>query len=114
MNDTLVRVLIVDDDEDDYVITRDLLADVEGQEYELQWVSSYEGALKWIALNRHDVYFLDYRLGERNGLELLQEAIANGCKAPMILLTGQGDYLVAKEAIKAGAMAYLIKGRAGH
>ena len=86
-----MRVLLVDDDEDDYLITRDLLAEVEGQEYELEWVSSYEVALKSIACNQHDVYFLDYRLGGRNGLELLKEAAIVGCKGPMILLTGQGD-----------------------
>ena len=106
-----MRVLLVDDDEDDYLITRDLLAEVEGQEYELEWVSSYEVALKSIACNKHDVYFLDYRLGGRNGLELLKEAAIVGCKGPMILLTGQGDRDVDVEATRAGALDYLVKGR---
>ena len=64
-----------------------------------------------IGHNQHDVYFLDYRLGEYHGLELLKEAMAEGCKAPMILLTGQGDHKVDIEAMRAGAFDYLVKGR---
>jgi PAS domain S-box-containing protein len=52
-------------------------------------------------------------LGERNGLELLQEAVANGCKAPIILLTGQGDHEVDIEAMNAGAADYLEKDKLG-
>jgi response regulator of citrate/malate metabolism len=28
--------------------------------------------------NQHDIYLLDYRLGEHNGLQLLQQAVAKG------------------------------------
>ena len=91
MNTGKIRILIVDDDEDDYVITRDLLVEVQGPGFDLDWIASYGAALEAIGHNQHDVYFLDYRLGEHNGLELLKEAMAEGCKAPMILLTGQGD-----------------------
>jgi two-component system cell cycle sensor histidine kinase/response regulator CckA len=90
MNNEPVRVLLVDDDEDDYVLTRDWFCEMEGAKFELEWVASYDAALNAIAHNQHDVYLLDYRLGERNGLELLREAVAKGCKAPIILLTGQG------------------------
>jgi PAS domain S-box-containing protein len=61
--------------------------------------------------NQHDIYLLDYRLGEHNGLELLQQAVAQGCRAPMILLTGQGDREIDMEAMKAGAADYLDKGQ---
>jgi DNA-binding NtrC family response regulator len=70
-------------------------------------------ALDAIAHNQHDVYLFDYRLGERNGLELLRDAVAKGCKAPIILLTGQGDHEVDVEAMKAGAADYLEKGQLG-
>lgn len=106
-----LRVLLVDDDEDDYIIARDLLQEVRGQRYALDWVRSYDSALEAIGRRQHDVYLLDYRLGERTGLELLREAIANGCKAPLILLTGQSDHEVDLEAMKAGAMDFLVKGQ---
>ncbi len=113
MENAPARVLLVDDDEDDYVLTRDWFAEIEGARFELEWVASYDAALKAIGHNEHDVYLLDYRLGERNGLELLREAIANGCKAPIILLTGQGDHEIDVEAMKAGAADYLEKGQLG-
>jgi PAS domain S-box-containing protein len=113
MNNDPVKVLLVDDDEDDYVLTQGWFTEIEGIRFEVDWVASYEAALKAIAKNQHDVYLFDYRLGERNGLELLQEAVANGCKAPIILLTGQGDHEVDIEAMNAGAADYLEKDKLG-
>lgn len=113
MNNGMVRVLLVDDDEDDYVLTRDWFSEFEGARFELEWVASYEAAIDAIALKAHDVYLLDYRLGERNGLELLREAVAKGSLAPIILLTGQGDHDVDIEAMKAGAADYLEKSQLG-
>ena len=109
MNEALLKVLLVEDDEDDYVIICDLLSEME--RFELEWVIDYEDALKAIEREEHDVCLLDYRLGERSGLELLREALRRGYKAPIILLTGQGDREVDLEAMQAGAADYLIKGQ---
>ena len=108
-----IRILLVDDDEDDYILTRDLLSESERLPFELDWVAAYDTALEIIMQCRHDVYLFDYRLGERNGLELLREAIARGCKTPIILLTGQGDYEIDVEAMQTGAADYLEKGQIG-
>ncbi|MBD1920102.1 response regulator [Microcoleus sp. FACHB-831] len=113
MNIYPIRVLLVEDDEDDYILTRDLLDEVERVRFSLEWVATYDAALEAIAQTRHDVYLVDYRLGDRNGLELLREAVAKGCKAPIILLTGQGDREIDVEAMKAGAADYLDKGHIG-
>ncbi|NEQ17071.1 MAG: PAS domain S-box protein, partial [Moorea sp. SIO3E2] len=109
MYNPLVNVLLVDDDEDDYIITRDLLSENRRARFSLTWVATYAKGLEMIGQNHHDVYLLDYRLGEHNGLELLGEAIARGCTAPIILLTAQGDHEVDMEAMKAGAADYLDK-----
>ena len=109
MRDASVRVLLVDDDEDDCVITRDLISRIRERRYQLDWVDTYEAALEAIRRGEHDVCLFDYRLGERTGLELLREAKQLGCRAPMILLTGQGDHEVDLEAMKAGAADYLVK-----
>ena len=111
MDGSELRVLLVDDDEDDFIITEAFLSEIEGQRYNLTWVSSYEVALETIKRDQHDIYLLDYRLGEYNGLDLLRKVVADGCTAPIILLTGQGDHDVDVEATKAGAMDYLVKGR---
>jgi two-component system, cell cycle sensor histidine kinase and response regulator CckA len=109
MDNRSVRVLLVDDDEDDYILTRDLLAQSQETQFELEWVFQFNAALEVMHHNRHDIYLLDYRLGERNGLELLQQAIANGCRVPMILLTGRGDRAIDLAAMKAGAADFLDK-----
>jgi len=113
MDNDAIRVLLVDDDEDDYVLTRDLFYEIDGASFELEWVASYDAGAEAISHNQHDVYLLDYSLSKRNGLELLRFAIANGCKAPIILLTGQGDHKIDIEAMKAGAADYLKKGQIG-
>lgn len=99
---------MVDDDEDDFLLTRDLLEGARSR-FELDWVATYEEALDVISRREHDVYLLDYRLGERSGLDLLREARAGGCTRPMIIMTGQGDHEVDVEAMDSGAADYLVK-----
>jgi signal transduction histidine kinase len=104
-----IKILLIDDDEDDYVLTRGYLEEIEGWQLELDWIWTYEAALDSISRQEHDVYLLDYHLGDRTGLDLLRRAIADGCTTPMILLTGQGDHEVDLEAMRIGAADYLIK-----
>ncbi|HEY9872532.1 MAG TPA: PAS domain S-box protein, partial [Candidatus Obscuribacterales bacterium] len=113
MDNAPIKVLLVDDDEDDYILTRDWLSEIQRTKFVLEWVASYETALETIKKKQHDVYLLDYRLGTHNGLELLREAIAQGCSSPIILLTGQGDREIDVEAMKAGASDYLDKSLIG-
>ncbi len=103
-----LRVLLVEDDEDDYVLIRDLLAEIEG--LDLEWVDGYEEALGALGRVAYDVCLVDYRLGERSGLALMKEAASRGHTVPMILLTGLGDRNVDLEAMRAGAADYLLKG----
>ena len=105
-----VRLLLVEDDEDDYVLTRELLADAKRTTFELEWIASFDEALQALARNEHDVCLIDYRLGEHDGLELLGRARELGVTAPMILLTGQGGGDVDLVAMRAGAADYLVKG----
>jgi PAS domain S-box-containing protein len=104
-----VMVLLIEDDEDDYVLVRSMLSEASPADFVLEWVTTYEEALEEMNLGRHDAYLLDYRLGEHNGLELLKEAVSRGCRAPIVFLTGQGDYRVDIEAMRAGAADYLVK-----
>lgn len=113
MDNNRVKILLVDDDEDDYIIARELFSEISTWKPELDWVKTYDEALETIQTRQHDVYLFDYRLGsgEYTGLQLLHETISRGCKSPIIILTGQGDYRVDMEAIRKGASDYLIKGQ---
>lgn len=105
-----IRVLLIEDDEDDYTLVRDLLREVPHVEYEVEWAPGYEEALKAIETPAHDVCLLDYRLGERDGIELLYEALGREYRVPIIFLTGQGNLEIDMEAMKAGAVDFLAKG----
>src|SRR5690606_40531187 len=67
--------------------------------------------LEALTTNGFDVCLVDYRLGARDGLQLLREANERGVVTPLILLTGQGDYEVDVRAMMAGAADYLVKGQ---
>ncbi|MBW4631371.1 MAG: response regulator [Iphinoe sp. HA4291-MV1] len=109
MEESLFKVLLIDDDEDDYVLTRDWFGEFQVAGGELEWINSYQAAMDAIVKNQYDVYLVDYRLGASNGLDLLREAITKGCSSPIILLTGKGDREIDIEAMKAGAADYLEK-----
>jgi signal transduction histidine kinase len=104
------HVLLVDDDEDSYVITRHLLGEIKGEKFVLRWEKTYAGGLSALVENNVDVCLLDYLLGERTGIELLKEATAKGVKIPIILMTVRSDREFDLEAMKAGAADYLVKG----
>jgi two-component system sensor histidine kinase/response regulator len=106
-----IRVLLVDDDEDEYIITRRIISEIVGRKHLLDWASTYEDGLALIRKSNHDIYLIDYRLDEHTGLDLLKEATAQGCTQPMILLTGQEDREVDIQAMRSGAWDYLVKGR---
>lgn len=104
-------MLMVEDDEDDFVLTRGLVATRENANIQLEWIDNYADALTAIQRHEYDVYLVDYRLGEHTGIELIQEAFRQGSSAPMILLTGQDDVSVDYSALELGAADYLVKGR---
>src|SRR6202171_121161 len=104
-----IKVLLIDDDEEDFILTRELLSEVRVAKYALDWASSYEEGLRVAGRGEHDVCLVDYRLGERTGVQLIREAREPLISTPMILLTGHGNHDVDVEAMKAGAPDYLVK-----
>lgn len=105
------KLLLVDDDEDDYLIARGLLSDIKTQKYELKWASSYDEAVAVVPLFQPEVCLVDYHLGARNGVEFLRHLREMGCQAALVMLTGHGDRDVDMEAMEAGASDYLAKGK---
>jgi PAS domain S-box-containing protein len=107
----VLRVLLVEDDEDDFVLARELFKEFVGQRIELEWMKNFSSGLEAMLRGQHEICLVDYRLGAHNGIELLRTALDHGCKAPIILLTGQGEHQIDLDAMKAGAADYLVKGR---
>ncbi len=104
-------ILLIDDDEDSYVVTRYLLTAVQDRVVELQWARTYQAGLEALMRQEHEIYLIDHGLDTGSGLELLQEAVARGCRKPMVMLTGIHDRQVDIQAMQAGAADYLLKDR---
>lgn len=105
-----IRVLIVDDDEDDYMLACDLLEDVSGIDYEPVWAPTFQQGLDVLGADHFDVCLVDYRLGAQSGLEFIEHVQNKKSSLPMILLTGMGAHEVDMAATEAGASDYMGKG----
>ena len=104
---TPIKILLLEDDEADYILTRSLVGRLSGQ-FTLTWAPTYETAIEMLAGGGFDVCLVDYRLDAHEGLELLREPGLD--RLPIIVLTGQDDPGIAALAMKAGAADYLVKG----
>ncbi len=110
MNDlNRLGILLIEDDEDDYLITKREIINIPDRDITLDWVSSFEEAKERLLTSQHDICLIDYRLGEHTGLELLQYAREIQYRTPTIILTGQADHETDMEATEAGASDFLVK-----
>lgn len=108
-----VNVLLIEDDEDDYVLTLDYLESIANFNFNLVWHSQYNQALEALESNEYDLCLLDYQLGPKTGLSILKEAKARDVHTPIIMLTGQSDAVLDDEALKAGAEDFVLKSEIG-
>jgi two-component system, sporulation sensor kinase E len=104
-----IHILIIDDDEDDFFITSEYLRQIEEYKLSIDWAYKFNEAVEHVRNRRYDIYFVDYRLGAKTGLDFLKEAIRLGCEEPIVLLTGKGNKEVDIEAMQIGATDYLVK-----
>jgi diguanylate cyclase (GGDEF)-like protein/PAS domain S-box-containing protein len=104
-----LKLLLVEDDEDDYVLTTDVLREISGLAIAITWVKTLEAALTALQTQSFDVCLSDYQLGEHTGIDLLTATVAQPWAVPIIMLTGQSDRDCDLAAMKAGAVDYLVK-----
>jgi PAS domain S-box-containing protein len=109
MSKKKVTILLVDDDEDDFVITRSLLRDVAGEQLRLDWARNLSSAKEQISKKKFDLYLIDYKLGKDSGLDFLNFLHEQDPDKPAIMLTGKGDIRIDQKAINLGAYDYLEK-----
>ncbi|CAH0996047.1 Adaptive-response sensory-kinase SasA [Emticicia aquatica] len=109
MNIDSIKLLIVDDDEDDFYLTSDYLKDIPNKKFEITWASSFNEGIAQLAKTKFDLCFFDFLLGIKTGIDLLKIAVEKGINCPIVLFTGKGDQKVDIEAMRLGAMDYLVK-----
>lgn len=104
-----IHILVIDDDEDDFIILDDLLSEASENKYALGWAQTYDEGLQLAAQDAHQVIVLDYQLGNKTGLDLLRSLRNTGSQLPVIMLTGAANYDVDVSAMELGATAFLDK-----
>lgn len=109
MLDKATKLLLVEDDEDDYILTCDYLEQLSSHTFDIEWSSDPKQAVQLLSQNLHDICLLDYRLGASDGLAVLKQAVENGFTGPIIMLTGQSNDELDSAALDAGAVDYLVK-----
>ena len=109
-NYSRLKILIVEDDEDDYILLRELLIEAIGEVDSITWAEDFKSAQVKISDENFDFYFLDNRLGAELGLELIDEIKQHYETAPpIIMLSGIDDYQTDLDAMEKGADDYLVK-----
>jgi PAS domain S-box-containing protein len=104
-----IKVLLVESEESDYALIKDLLSRTRGAKFELLWVQDFVAAGYEMAGMDYDVCLLDDRLGKESGLDLVRQTLLLGSNAPLIMLTAQDEYQLDLDAMRAGVADYLVK-----
>ncbi|GLX78952.1 hypothetical protein tinsulaeT_22920 [Thalassotalea insulae] len=109
MNTSDLKLLVVDDDDVDREKIRRLLKLVD-LPASIEEASSVKDSIAVIKNSDYDCIIVDYRLGNEDGLKLLNQIRTQLDKnCAVIIITGLGSEEVAAEAMRLGASDYLIK-----
>jgi CheY-like chemotaxis protein len=103
-----LKILYIEDNVDDQAILERYLKKT-GLDFELKYQMNGHEGLKSCTSNNYDLIFLDYRLPDMTGLQVLEEMKKENIKTPIIFITGQGNEKTAVEALKRGALDYIVK-----
>ena len=104
-----LKVLLVEDNPSDALIVKKRLQRDSAFDYEITHVLSGEDALLRLGKDAYNIALLDYNLPKKGGLEVLREIREKNIEVPVVMITGQGDEIVAAQLIKEGALDYLPK-----
>ncbi|MCW3103766.1 MAG: signal transduction histidine kinase, nitrogen specific, NtrB [Bacteroidetes bacterium] len=104
-----IKILLVEDDAGDHFLFKEYLSDIKNYSYSLTWANSYEQGVELVKKKEHDIYFFDYLLGAKTGLDLVQQCFSDIIDVPVIILTGLGNQEADMKAMELGVSDYLVK-----
>ena len=107
--DQQVSILSIEDKDEDFKRVKKILGG--HSQIRLTRVKSLQEAFGRLENGRFDLIFLDYLLPDGNGLEFIEAVNSKGVETPVVIITGQGDELIASRIIQAGAYDYLPKAK---
>ncbi len=104
-----VKLLLVEDDEEDFELFQDTLDEISSYNFEVTWANTFKQGIAKIESEEFDLFVIDYILGAYSGLDLCQEIMLLSKPTPIILLTGKGDQAIDEKASDMGVSNFLIK-----
>jgi len=104
-----VAILSIEDKDDDFNKVKQIVG--KHRQLQLTRVKSLQQAHDLLENGHFDLIFLDYMLPDGNGLEFIETVNSKGMETPIVVITGQGDELIASRIIQAGAYDYLPKSK---
>lgn len=109
-NQNIIKILLVDDDDNDCLLFQNKINKLlNASSYRVDIINSYDDALPVIAMETHNIYFIDYSLGVKNGMDLIAHSISNNNHGPFVLLTGMDRPDLYQKSSKSGVFDYLLK-----
>lgn len=103
-----IRVLMIDDDEEDCEIVEAYLAEA-ASDYDFESITELDQAAKRMLAAEHDVYLLDHRMGEERGVDFLGRLREQGFRKPVVLCSGGLDRDARMDATMFGVSDILSK-----
>ncbi len=107
MTHASTQILIVEDDPAHAALIRRAF-EAKEQEVNLNIASNLQQAKTYLANNTPNLVITDLRLPDGQGTELLPPDMENNLY-PVVIMTSHGDEKVAVEAMRAGALDYVVK-----
>jgi two-component system cell cycle response regulator len=107
--DQQVSILSIEDGDEDFEKVKRILRT--HRQLKISRARTIAGAFKRLEKEPFDLIFLDYLLPDGTGLEFLERINNKGVETPVVVITGQGDELIASRIIQAGACDYLPKAK---
>jgi serine phosphatase RsbU (regulator of sigma subunit) len=104
------RLLLVEDDEGDAFLVRELLDEADASR-DVTWVRSLAEARTAMAESRFDCVLMDLGLPDATGLDALRDVLDEAADTAVLVLTGLADEQSGTAAMAAGAQDYLVKGQ---
>jgi PAS domain S-box-containing protein len=113
MHETPITILLVEDNPGDACLVRELLRGHDSLRAEIIHVQRLREAVEELSRSTVDVILLDLSLPDSQGLQTVSRMLEAAPEVPVVVLTGQHDDELAREAVRAGAQDYLVKGAVG-
>jgi phosphoserine phosphatase RsbU/P len=105
-----IRALLIEDNPGDARLIELMLAEADGESFEVRHVLRLEEGLAELGTGAVDIVLSDLSVPDSNGLDTFLRLHARAPHVPIIVLSGLNDTTVALNAVHRGAQDYLIKG----